>query len=63
MKFLLQKMSGFQNGCDMAHLVRFECLIVFIFQYLKGSEIWKMAIADCVLSVCLWLYPLTFIFL
>lgn len=63
MKFLLQKMSGFQNGCDMAHLVKFEDLIVFVFKYLKASEIWKMATADCVLSVFLWLHPLTFIFL
>lgn len=57
-------MSGFQNGCDMAHLVKFEDLIVFIFKYLEASEIGKMAIAaDCVLYVFLWLHPLTFIFL
>lgn len=46
MKFLLQKMSGFQNGCDKAHLVKFADWIDFMFKYLKASEIWEMAIAD-----------------
>lgn len=44
----MQKMSGFQNGYDMAHLDKFRVLIVFIFRYLNGSEIRKMTIANCV---------------
>lgn len=54
----MQKMSGFQNGYDMAHLDKFRVLIVFIFRYLNGSEIRKMTIANCVgFSASHWCTP------